>query len=142
MEENKKSGGGDVRAKALSWDIEWEKAKNVFFGFFPLTPTVARCVLATHIPRLPKKKPLRGKKVGFAEKKLRLWLKMAHRVYQGWHIPTYGFLPRPTLRGSLLWLRLAPSCASASPRLHGVAHDRPSTRLYLAVRWWWKSVFF
>ena len=24
---------------------------------------------ATHIPRLPKKKPLRGKKVGFAEKK-------------------------------------------------------------------------
>ena len=26
----------------------------------------------THIPRLPKKKPLRGKKVGFAEKKLRL----------------------------------------------------------------------
>ena len=27
----------------------------------------------THIPRRPKKKPLRGKKVGFAEKKLRLW---------------------------------------------------------------------
>ena len=26
----------------------------------------------THIPRRPKKKPLRGKKVGFAEKKLRL----------------------------------------------------------------------
>ena len=44
MEENKKSGGGDVRAKAPSWDI----------------------------PRRPKKKPLRGKKVGFAEKKLRL----------------------------------------------------------------------
>ena len=34
MEMNKKSGGGDVRAEALSWDIEWEKAKNVFFGFF------------------------------------------------------------------------------------------------------------
>ena len=28
----------------------------------------------THIPRRPKKKPLRGEKVGFAEKKLRLWL--------------------------------------------------------------------
>ena len=28
---------------------------------------------ATHIPRRPKKKPLRGKKVGFAEEKLRLW---------------------------------------------------------------------
>ena len=26
MEENKKSGGGDVRAKALSWDGEWNKA--------------------------------------------------------------------------------------------------------------------
>ena len=25
MEENKKSGGGDVRAKALSWD-EWDKS--------------------------------------------------------------------------------------------------------------------
>ena len=30
---------------------------------------------ATHIPRRPKKKPLRGKKVGSAEKKLRLWQK-------------------------------------------------------------------
>ena len=26
MEENKKSGGGDVRAEALSWDYEWDKA--------------------------------------------------------------------------------------------------------------------
>ena len=26
MEENKKSGGGDVRAKALSWGDEWDKA--------------------------------------------------------------------------------------------------------------------
>ena len=26
MEENKKSGGGDVRAEALSWDGEWDKA--------------------------------------------------------------------------------------------------------------------
>ena len=26
MEENKKSGVGDVRAKALSWDAEWDKA--------------------------------------------------------------------------------------------------------------------
>ena len=26
MEMNKKSGGGDVRAKALSWNGEWEKA--------------------------------------------------------------------------------------------------------------------
>ena len=26
MEEIKKSGGGDVRAKALAWDDEWDKA--------------------------------------------------------------------------------------------------------------------
>ena len=26
MEMNKKSGGGDVRAKALAWDGEWDKA--------------------------------------------------------------------------------------------------------------------
>ena len=26
MEENKKSGGGDVRAEALAWDDEWDKA--------------------------------------------------------------------------------------------------------------------
>ena len=26
MEMNKKSGGGDVRAGALSWDGEWDKA--------------------------------------------------------------------------------------------------------------------
>ena len=28
MEMNKKSGGGDVRAEALAWDDEWDKAKN------------------------------------------------------------------------------------------------------------------
>ena len=26
MKEIKKSGGGDVRAKALAWDDEWDKA--------------------------------------------------------------------------------------------------------------------
>ena len=26
MKENKKSGGGDVRAEALAWDNEWDKA--------------------------------------------------------------------------------------------------------------------
>ena len=67
MKENKKSGGGDVRAEALAWGDEWDKAKYVFFGFLPLAPTVG-CFAPTHIPRLPKKKPLRGKKVGFAEK--------------------------------------------------------------------------
>ena len=31
---------------------------------------------------------------------------------KGRHGPTYGFLPQPTLRGSLLSVSLAPSCAS------------------------------
>ena len=61
MEENKKSGVGDVRAKALSWDIEWEKAKNVFFGFFPLAPTVAQCAPLTSLAA--------RKKSRFAKKK-------------------------------------------------------------------------
>ena len=66
--------------------------------------------------RRPKKKPLRGKKVGFAEKKLRLWLKMAHRVYQGEHVPTCGGLPKPTLSKAHCFgygfLQAALGCAS------------------------------
>ena len=68
MEENKKSGGGDVRAKALSWDIEWEKAKNVFFGFLPLAPTVARCARHSH-PSPPEKKAASRKKSRLRRKK-------------------------------------------------------------------------
>ena len=72
------------------------KPKNGF-SVFSLSRPRWLAVLATHIPRRPKKKPLRGKKVDSAEKKLRLTQIMAHRVYQGWHSPTYGFLPRPPL---------------------------------------------
>ena len=68
MEENKKSGGGDVRAKAFSWDIEWKKAKNVFFGFFPLSPTVARCARHSH-PSPPEKKAASRKKSRLRRKK-------------------------------------------------------------------------
>ena len=32
----------------------------------------------------------REQKVGFAEKKLRLWLAGLHRVYHGWHVTTCG----------------------------------------------------
>ncbi|MDD5816894.1 MAG: hypothetical protein PUE05_00010 [bacterium] len=71
MEENKKSGVGDVRAKALSWDIEWEKAKNVFFGFFPLTPTVTRDARHSH-PSPPEKKVASRKKSRLRRKKTRL----------------------------------------------------------------------
>ena len=96
------------------------KPENSFSALSPLSPTVARCARHSH-PSRPKKKPLRGKKVGSAEKKLRLTQKMAHRVYHGWHVPACGDLPQPTLRGSLLWLRCL-QLRSASPRLNGVAH--------------------
>ena len=96
MEENKKSGGGDVRAEALSWDIEWEKAKNVFFGFLPLAPTVARGARHSH-PSPPEEKAASRKKSRLRRKKTAADAKMAHRVYQGWHVPIGGDLPQPTL---------------------------------------------
>ena len=68
MEMNKKSGGGDVRAKALSWEIEWKKPKNVFFGFFPLSPTVARCARHSH-PSPPEEKAASRKKSRLRRKK-------------------------------------------------------------------------
>ena len=83
----KKVGGGDVRAEALSWDIEWEKAKNVFFGFLPLAPTVARCARHSH-PSPPEEKVASRKKSRLRRKKTVPDAKMAHRVYQGWHVPT------------------------------------------------------
>ena len=71
MKENKKSGGGDVRAKPFRGTTSGINPENAFSVFSLSRP---RWVAShpTHIPRLPKKKPLRGKKVGFAEKKLRL----------------------------------------------------------------------
>ena len=72
MEENKKSGVGDVRAKALSWDIEWEKAKNVFFGFFPtLDHGGTRCAPLTSLAAR-KKSRFAEKKRAAPKKKLRL----------------------------------------------------------------------
>ena len=68
MEENKKSGDGDVRAEALAWDDEWDKAKNVFFGFFPLAPTVARGARHSH-PSPPEKKAASRKKSRLRRKK-------------------------------------------------------------------------
>ena len=73
MEENKKSGGGDVRAFALSWDGEWDKARKLVFSFIstlahggalrsPLTSLAAR-----------KKSRFAEKKSASPKKKLRLW---------------------------------------------------------------------
>ena len=67
---------------------------------------MARCVLATHIPRLPKKKPLRGKKVGFAEKNFAYRKQLGIVLIKGGISLPDGFTPQPTLRGSSLWLRL------------------------------------
>ena len=86
------------------------------FSAFSLSRPRWLAVRATHIPRRPKKKPLRGKKVGSAEKKLRLSQKMAHRVYQGRHVPTRGDLPQPTLSKAHCFgygfLQAALGCAS------------------------------
>ena len=68
----------------------------------------------------------REQKVGFAEKKLRLTQKWRIVcIMGGVSLPVSG-LPQPTLRGSLLWLRRSPSCASGYAfRLH-VVHNMPS----------------
>ena len=71
MEMNKKSGGGDVRASPFRGTASGIKPKTSFQLNLHSRPRL-HAVRATHIPRRPKKKPLRGKKVGFAEKKLRL----------------------------------------------------------------------
>ena len=65
----------------------------------------------THIPRRPKKKPLRGKKVGFAEKNCACNKKWRIVCIKGSVSLSVSGLPQLTLRGSLLWLRLSPSCA-------------------------------
>ena len=68
------------------------------------------------------------KKSRLRRKKLRLPQTVGHSAYQGWHIPTCGDLPRPTLRGSWLWLRRAPSgasgCAFACMELFTICHLR------------------
>ena len=99
MEDNKKSGGGDVRAKPYRGTASGIKPEKYFQLYLHSRPRWAASH-PTHIPRRPKKKPLRGKKVGCAEKKLRLTQKMAHRVYQGWHVPTCGNLPQPDPPGN------------------------------------------
>ena len=62
MEENKKSGGGDVRAKALSWDGEWDKAWKLVFSF--ITTLAHSGLLRTSLTSLAARKKSR-----FAEKK-------------------------------------------------------------------------
>ena len=118
MEENKKSGGGDVRAEALSWDIEWEKAKNVFFGFLPLAPTVARGARHSH-PSPPEEKAASRKKSRLRRKKTVPDAKMAYRVYQGWRVPTAVACHNRPSEAHRSGFRGLQAALQASPRLHG-----------------------
>ena len=68
MEENKKSGCGDVRAKALSWDGEWDKAWKLFSALSPLSPTVD-CFAPHSHPSPPEKKAASRKKSRLRRKK-------------------------------------------------------------------------
>ena len=126
MEENKKSGGRDVRAKALSWDIEWKKAKNVFFGFFPLSPTVARCARHSH-PSPPEEKAASRKKSRLRRKKTAPDAKNGASCVSRGHVPTCGDLPQPTLsKAHCFGYGFLQAALQAAPRLHGVVHDTPS----------------
>ena len=62
MKENKKSGGGDVRAKALSWDGEWDKSRKLIFSF--ISTLAHGGLLRTPLTSLAARKKSR-----FAEKK-------------------------------------------------------------------------
>ena len=124
MEENKKSGGGDVRASPFRGTASGIKPENSFSALSPLTPTVGCCAPHSH-PSPPEEKVASRKKSRLRRKKTVPDAKMAHRVYQGWHVPTCDNLPQPTLRGSLLRLALSPSCVF---RLHGVCSEIISVR--------------
>ena len=111
MEENKKSGGGDVRASPFRGTASGIKPENSFSALSPLTPTVGCCARHSH-PSPPEKKAASRKKSRLRRKKTAPDAKMAHRVYQGgMSLPVVDCHNRPT-RGSSLWLRRAPSCAS------------------------------
>ena len=71
-----KVGGGDVRAEALSWDGEWDKAKNKFSALSPLSPTVG-CYAPHSHPSPPEEKAASRKKSRLRRKKT---APVAHRT--------------------------------------------------------------
>ena len=104
------------------------ESQKCVFRLFPHSRPRWHALRATHIPRRPKKKPLRGKKVGFAEKKLRLSQTVGHRVYQGRYIPA-GWIHATTDPPRLMALAAAGSkLRSPAPRLHGVCSEIISVR--------------
>ena len=121
MEMNKKSGGGDVRAEALAWDDEWDKAKNVFFGFISLAPTVG-CFAPYSHPSPPEEKAASRKKSRLRRKKSRLQHTGKYRVRRQMQV---GIPP-------LQWIAFLGVC-----RRHYMAEGR-SYRFVGLVRIWTK----
>ena len=123
MEENKKSGGGDVRASPFRGTVSGIKPENSFSALSPLSPTVARCARHSH-PSPPEKKAASRKKSRLRRKKTSATAKNgASCVSRVIYPPPVSGLPQPTLRGSWLWLRQSPSCALGFASL---AHNMPS----------------
>ena len=92
MEESKKSGGGDVRAEALAWDDERDKARKLVFSFIS---TLAHGGLL----RTPLTSLAAQKKSRFAEKKSASPKKNC--ACGGWRV----HLPEGALRGGRKILR-------------------------------------
>ena len=91
MEENKKSGGGDVRASPFREPANGYKAENEFSPLYPHSlPTVARCARHSH-PSPPEKKAASRRKSRLRRKKLRLWLAGLHRVWRSRAVGYRGY---------------------------------------------------
>ena len=76
MEMNKKSGGGDVRAKPYRGTASGIKPEKSFSALAPLAPTVARVAHHSH-PSPPEKKAAARKKSRLRRKKT---APIAHRA--------------------------------------------------------------
>ena len=88
MEENKKSGGGDVRAKALSRDGEWDKARKLIFSFITtLAHGGTRCAPLTSLAARKKAAPPK-KNCGYGGLRVTAW-----RTAWGMPVATVNMLP-------------------------------------------------
>ena len=103
-----------MRAEAVSWDGEWDKAKNVFFGFLPLAPTVG-CFAPHSHPSPPEEKAASRKKSRLRRKKTAPDAKKWRIVYvKGGIFLSMILATTDPIRGSLLWLRYLQAALQAS----------------------------
>ena len=96
MEENKKSGGGDVRAFALSWDGEWDKARKLVFSF--ITTLAHGGALRSPLTSLAARKKAASRRKSRLRRK-----KTAPRLFVHFH-PTNPTIPPQKKEHSLLVL--------------------------------------